>query len=200
MRSGSSKACTREYTRARGNGGDSEEDYSFISHSEDCQALVAKASGAEVWLGDTGTQRHIVRDRALFTSYTEGASELKGIGTASAIGRGDVRVEFALDGKHIPVTLRDALHVPTLDYNLISLGRLTSAGLSYEGQADHLLIRHGDCHGFPSKRPIWAPMGSLHVLQRSQTCKTRPESLKTCSEGFHPQTRSHDQHGHMKVM
>ena len=43
-------------------------------------------------------------------------------------------------------------------------------------------------------------MGSLHVLQRSQTRKTRPELLKTRSEGFHPQTRSRDQHGHMKVM
>ena len=131
-------------TEADGHGGNSDEDYSFVVHNEDCQSLVAKTGGAEVWLGDTGSQRHIVRDRTLFTTYTEGPSEIKGIGTASAAGRGNVRVDFSLNGKSVPITLRDALHVPTLDYNLISLGRLTGAGLSYTGKDDHLTIYKGD--------------------------------------------------------
>lgn len=101
------------------------------------------ASNDHTWLGDTGSQSHIVRDRSLFVNYTEAPGQLHGVGSCSTLGRGDVRVYFVTPSGSVPVTLQNAIHAPDMKYNLISLGRLTTAGLSYEGKGNSLSIKHG---------------------------------------------------------
>lgn len=127
-------------------GEDSTEDYVFFAEAEEeteseVRTLVAQG---ETWLADSATQRHIVRDRSLFITYTEVSTPLRGVGTHTAIGRGDVRINFVSKVGHVPIILRNALHVPDMEYNLISLGRLTGAGLSYHSEGEYLLIKDLD--------------------------------------------------------
>lgn len=90
-------------------------------------------------------QNHIVRDRSAFTTYTETpGSTISGVGGACAApGRGDVRVLFITKAGTVPVTLKGVLHVPTMQYNLLSLGRLSSGGITFIGKGDELHLKDG---------------------------------------------------------
>lgn len=113
------------------------EEYAF--HAENTSTLATEST----WLGDTGTSSHIVADRTLFINFTPVTGAIQGVGNCQSLGRGDVRVAFTTAQGTIPVTLKDALYAPTMRFNLISLGRLTSAGLSYEGNGKDLFIKDG---------------------------------------------------------
>ncbi|THH19984.1 hypothetical protein EUX98_g8666 [Antrodiella citrinella] len=93
------------------------------------------------WLGDTGAASHVVRDRSLFHTYIETPGQtVKGAGTGTLLGRGTVKVIFRNGTTFFPALLTDVLHVPSIDYNLISLGRLTNADMSYFGKGDNITI------------------------------------------------------------
>lgn len=115
-----------------------EDEVAFVVEDEATMALLVKG---DVWLGDNCTQSHIVRDRSLFVDYsdTPGAS-VTGAGTCPALGRGTVKINFKTKNGLTPITLKDTIYAPEMPYNLISLGRLTSAGLSYTGSGDYLRI------------------------------------------------------------
>lgn len=117
------------------------DEYTFTAINTDLSFIATKG---EVWLGNCGTQRHIICDRSLFTTYMPCTTDVKGIGSTQAIGQGDAKILFTHEGKLVPITLRNALHVTTIDFNLISLRRLTSAGLTYTGKGDHLIISDGN--------------------------------------------------------
>lgn len=121
---------------------ESDEPDEFVFHVTD-EGLESYVTTEDLWLGDTGSQSHIVRDRSLFTRYTEAPGNIQGAGNCPSLGRGDVRIYFNTKSGRVPITLKDAIHAPSMKYNLISLGRLTSAGLSYEGIGDTLTIKHG---------------------------------------------------------
>jgi hypothetical protein len=114
------------------------EEYAFAVEEE------PTVSTRGTWLADSGTTSHIVSDRSLFINYTPVVSAIHGVGDCSSLGRGDVRIEFTTDRGTVPIILKDALHAPSMKFNLISLGRLTSAGLSYEGRGKDLLIKDGN--------------------------------------------------------
>ena len=98
----------------------------------------------EIWLGDTASQNHIVRDRATFITYAKTpGSTITGAGTCAALGCGDVRVSFTTKTGTVPITLTDVLHAPSFEYNLLSLGRLSNAGLEFVGRGDELHIVNG---------------------------------------------------------
>ena len=115
---------------------DTEDDsYAFFAHEEVTQ------DKPEIWLEDTTSQNHIVRDRAAFMTYAETpGSTITGAGACATLGHGDVRVSFTTKTGTVPVTLTDVLHAPSLEYNLLSLGRLSNAGLGFVGRGDELHI------------------------------------------------------------
>ncbi len=55
-----------------------------------------------------------------------------------------MKIDFIVDGAHVPITLLDVIHALEMPHNLISLGRLTSAGFSYFGVKEHVTISKGD--------------------------------------------------------
>ena len=115
QQSGSSSSATQHAHIVEINDDNS---YAFIAHAN-TQAFVAKK---EVWLGDTATQSHIVRDCSAFVTYTETPGcTITGAGTCAAQGRGDVCIVFITKTGTVPVTLKDVLHAPSLEYNLLSL-------------------------------------------------------------------------------
>lgn len=122
---------------------DFHEEYAFLS-IEDIPEVAALIAKGEPWLADTACQRHIIGDRTLFTNYTHTDSEIKGVGTCRALGQGDVCILFKTEKGDVPITLKNALHAPDLEYNLISLGRLTSNGLTFSGAGEKMTINdHG---------------------------------------------------------
>ena len=113
---------------------DSEVEYEFSMAEEDCQTF---AVGGSTWLGDSGAQSHVVIDRSLFSTYTETPGKfIEGVGRLQALGRGTVPVSFTVGKQEVNVILKDVIHAPGLPYNLISLGRLTDSGLTFQGGAD----------------------------------------------------------------
>lgn len=119
-----------------------DEEYCFVTEDNLSFSLTSKG---EVWLGDTASQSHIMRDKSLFTDYIDTPhGTIKGAGTCPALGKGTAQIVFITKTGRISIVLRDAIYAPEMPYNLISLGRLTSAGLSYMGSGDHLRILHGN--------------------------------------------------------
>lgn len=97
------------------------------------------------WLGDTAAESHISRERSHFSSYTPtpGAT-VKGTGITPVLGRGTVPLQFNIDGRTFDITLDNVLHVPSIDFNLISLGRLTNGPISYYGKENYINIYNGN--------------------------------------------------------
>ena len=119
---------------------DSDDSYEFNVTDE--QTFVTHSG---LWLADSATQSHIVRDRALFTTYCETPEgKISGAGSCRALGRGTVPVVFKVDGRDVSVTLQDAIHAPEISSNLISMGRLTKAGFTFSGSGDNFFIKKGD--------------------------------------------------------
>lgn len=134
-----SKGKTRSHV-AEQSDSDSSSESEYAFHVTDTESFL---SSEVIWIGDTGTQSHIVRDRSLFVTYVDRPGTIHGAGQCASLGRGDVRINFATKSGTIPIVLKDAVHAPDMKYNLISLGRLTSAGLSYEGKGNSLHIKNG---------------------------------------------------------
>lgn len=95
------------------------------------------------WIGDTGSQCHIVSDRSLFHEYTLTPGRvIAGVGAAPVLGVGKIFLHFEVQGHKTGLfELTDVLHVPTISHHLISLGRLTTGtGLAYYGIDDTIEI------------------------------------------------------------
>lgn len=77
---------------------------------------------------DSGANRHIAFDRAIFTNYkTIDPLEVKGVRSdfiTSAIGVGDIPFLCRYNGKRTILNVSDVLHVPNARMNLISQGCL----------------------------------------------------------------------------
>ena len=103
-------------------------------------ALNVNSQDEEVWILDSGASCHMTSLRSRFSTYSElpagrniitanGAEiPIAGTGTVTFRARGR-------DGKEIPVTLKDCLHVPDLTENLISIPAIVSKGLSVSFKA-----------------------------------------------------------------
>ena len=81
---------------------------------------------------DSGCTHHIVRDRALFSTYV---SSPVSVGTANcgsleALGTGDVSFRYPYRDRHVLFTLRGCLYAPAAPINLLSVGALVERGMS----------------------------------------------------------------------
>ena len=99
-----------------------------------------------IWANDTGCTRHIGEDKASFKNYKSVSINVtvakKGV-CMKAIGVGDVDLHCVNNlGEQCIVTLKDVLHVPEAQKNLISVACLAQDG--YQSV-------------FPSSKPIFAP-------------------------------------------
>ena len=104
------------------------------------RALTARTT-EEKWIGDSGAGVHVVTNREFFQTYDATPGTLDGVGSQPILGRGNVRLVMHGPEGDTRVTLRDAVHVPTLAYNLISLARVT--GTQFETSlTDTLTIRN----------------------------------------------------------
>lgn len=83
---------------------------------------------------DSGANRHIFFDRAVFDNYREIPHiQVKGFGSSlvtSAVGVGDIHFTAHYEGVASEIKLSNVLHVPTARLNLISQGCLERRGIA----------------------------------------------------------------------
>ncbi len=99
--------------------------------STDTFAGLLSTDGHYANILDSGTSSHLFKDRNVFWTYE--ATQARSMRTANhgvlqTSASGDCLVRFTLRGVTTMVKLRDCLHAPSACLNLLSVGRMTSAG------------------------------------------------------------------------
>jgi phage antirepressor YoqD-like protein len=97
---------------------DKQQDYMFVARHE---AMVAKEKN--VWLVDSGSTSHMVKDKELFVTLDEQERTSVVVGNKAVIqskGKGTVRINTKKGARYI----QDVLLVPELENNLLSVGQI----------------------------------------------------------------------------
>ena len=108
--------------------------YMTAQHDDDGFLFSAHlASGScDDWLVDTGAGKHMCHRRDWFSDYTVLSKRIPVL-TASGhyiygVGIGSVPLESFVNGECIRATLTNVLHIPEVQQNLISIGKLADRG------------------------------------------------------------------------
>lgn len=128
------------------------EEYAFASKEE----VVVLLNRPNVWLADSAATSHVCKSREAFKTYKLTPHHvIKGLGghEVEAMGKGSVDAYFSIKGELVKITLTNVLHAPLSESNLLSLGRITDAGLklAMRGDVMHVLSSSGKLIGVGKK-------------------------------------------------
>ena len=132
-----------------------------------CTAGDDSPSGA--WLIDSGSLAHTAVDCRDFVTYTATPGNVvRGVGGETSIaGRREVLLSLPTgEGNERKVLrLKDVNHIPNSPHNLIGLGRLTDAGMTFEGSGKEFLIcgPKGEQVGQGVKKPCGLKGSLYHI-------------------------------------
>ena len=108
--------------------------YMTAQHDEEGFLFSAHLSSgcSEDWLVDTGAGKHMCNRRDWFSDYSVLSKQIPVL-TASGhyiygVGIGSVPLESFVNGECIRATLTNVLHIPEVQQNLISIGKLADRG------------------------------------------------------------------------
>lgn len=100
-----------------------------------CFAGARKLSSREVgWIVDSGSSEHLTNDKSLFKQLTPMKCPMQ-IAVAKegecivAKQHGEVKLYSQVNGKSIPITLKNVLYIPEARVNLLSVRKMEMAGL-----------------------------------------------------------------------
>jgi len=115
---------------------DTTSDFAFMATSSAPRDLPS-----DTWLADCAATRHIVKSQSIFSTYSETPGHIvKGFGQSPSLGTGTALVASHIGNSAYSISLTDSLHVPSAPYNLISIGRMTSAGCSVKFQGEIMKV------------------------------------------------------------
>ena len=85
---------------------------------------------------DIGCSRTLTYDRSDFITYRPCTGEVEGLGKHDIIGLGTVQFSVVTDnGNTTPITIHDAIYIPTLDVRLISIQKYCQQTLELSTEA-----------------------------------------------------------------
>lgn len=93
----------------------------FVFHMTE-ESLKSYVITKNLWLSDTGSQSHIVHNQPLFTQYTKAPDNIQGARNCPSLECSDIRIYFNAKSDCVPITLKNTVHVFSVQYNLKSLG------------------------------------------------------------------------------
>ena len=99
------------------------------------------------WLIDSGASQHICSTNEWFATYqpVSGKSVVVASGQRLPVaGAGDIHVDIHLNGRVEPGIFHDVLYAPDMAFNLLSVPRMTQAGLGVSFQGRECIIRSKD--------------------------------------------------------
>ncbi|CAM6086645.1 unnamed protein product [Calypogeia fissa] len=100
------------------------------------------------WIADSGASCHIATDKSMFQTFEEHSTTISGFSegmSISSLGTGTVILNSHVDGKIIPVTLKNVMYSPSAVNCLLSISRIDSSGGSAEYGNEKVTLR--DRHG-----------------------------------------------------
>ncbi len=107
----------------------------------------AHSRSACKWIMDSGATKHMTSHRAAFDTYEVIAPRNVHLGDDSvveAIGMGSIVVEVVTRGKMNRIRIENALHVPKLHANLLSVSKLVSSGLKVQFNLNECIVKASD--------------------------------------------------------
>jgi hypothetical protein len=99
-------------------------------------AAITSAPLTTMWIGDTGSARHITNDSTLFTyleSCKEGIGGCKNDSVLSIVGKGTIEIIIKdPDDKPAILVLHDVRYAPDARCNLLSVSTMTFSGKGFQ--------------------------------------------------------------------
>jgi gag-polypeptide of LTR copia-type len=98
------------------------------------------------WILDSGTTSHISPIRESFITYKEVKETIRGIGKNPVIssGKGDITLNFKVDGKTVKHHLKDVFHIPEVPNCLLSSTRFDDTGGETKTKKGRLFLYNKD--------------------------------------------------------
>lgn len=115
-----------------------DEDYAFATQDGPHSKSVCK------WIMDSGATKHMTPNRAVFDTYEAIAPRNVHLGDDSvveAVGVGSIVVEVLVGGRSKRIRIKNSLHVPKLQANLLSVSKLVSSGMKVQFNMDGCTLR-----------------------------------------------------------
>jgi transposase InsO family protein len=106
--------------------------------------LMSSSVRASDWLLDSGASMHLCHTRHWFADFTpvSGKSVILADGRViPVLGRGRIDVDISVAGRSTLNTLNEVLYVPDIAANLLSVAKMTEAGLHLSFHGQHCIIR-----------------------------------------------------------
>lgn len=121
----------------------------YAGRTNEWEALIAKnASHVENWCIDSGCTTHLCKNLNNFTEITgndPGTLNLANNVSTKINAKGSVKFKATTNGQSKNVTLNEALHVPDLRMNLLSVGKVADKGfkITFEKDFAEIIDRNG---------------------------------------------------------
>jgi hypothetical protein len=151
------------------------------------------------WLANNATSSHIASERESFESYTKiWKSTVTGVGgkKATAIGRGTVGLILNCNGINWKLKLENVLHVPGQKNNLISLGRWDTAGGSYQGEENKIILITKDGKRVAEGKRLNNFLYGMNVRVKSPTLTSETQTF-VCTDSAQSWKTWHKCYGHI---
>ena len=115
-----------------------------VSHWTEAQCAAFNDSGS--WIADSGATVHITNDRNCFSTYEACDGKVFGLSSQdSVVGRGTVPLTIvdATSKRTLNVDLKNVLHIPSCQRQLISVGLVTDSGCEVRVENNKMTVDIG---------------------------------------------------------
>ena len=114
----------------------SDDDFAFMVRSTISSYAFSTDSYTDAWFADSGASEHMTDRIEWFSTFQSIPEGMHTVQTADDTklwvrGKGNIRINCLVDGKHYEGIMRDVLFVPKLKRNLFSVGLVSKRNLSF---------------------------------------------------------------------
>jgi hypothetical protein len=98
----------------------------------------------DAWWIDSCASKHVCVNKSLFIDYIpQSDRKIGGIGgERTVMGIGTVGIKFRVGQKILRHHVKNVLHVPNFNCNLLSLGHLDTVGVKFEGEKGKIMLKN----------------------------------------------------------
>jgi transposase InsO family protein len=174
------------HTKEKENANHAKEDdeYAFATQDGPHSNSISK------WIMDSGATKHMTPHRAAFDTYEVIAPRNVHLGDDSvveAIGLGSIVVEVSVRGRSKRIRIKDALHVPKLQANLLSVSKLVTSGMKVQFNVEGCVLRapNGDVLAVAPREGNLYQVAFTKVFESDAANLTQSSTKKGALELWH---------------
>lgn len=136
----------QETNRANAASSLNHQEETFRRHDDSILLMTCGDAFEDAWYIDSGATKHMCREKAVFTNFVESHSNVTLANGSKTIelGKGDIQAWVSNSSdKAVSLTFQDALYVPGLSANLISVSKLVKNGFEVRFNSTGCYISNG---------------------------------------------------------